>query len=158
MLVIASNRERNGASAVDGERIFEEEGWHLGLRRRCYAKKVRPAKGEKRGMGEHTSDREGEETERQEDSENAHGCGEKGEGRGLKMEIEYKSVLIGVVDRQSLLFVWAAIAVTSTGGKKRVISSRFHASQNSTLHSPAVDKRCEKTREADGQDKGRPFP
>lgn len=111
-----------------------------------------------RGMGEHTSDREGEETERQEDSENAHGCGEKGEGRGLKMEIEYKSVLIGVVDRQSLLFVWAAIAVTSTGGKKKVISSRFHASQNSTLHSPAVDKRCEKTREADGQDKGRPFP
>lgn len=109
-------------------------------------------------MGEHTSDREGEETERQEDSENAHGCGEKGEGRGLKMEIEYKSVLIGVVDRQSLLFVWAAIAVTSTGGKKKVISSRFHASQNSTLHSPAVDKRCEKTREADGQDKGRPFP
>lgn len=111
-----------------------------------------------RGIGEHTSDREGEETERQEDSENAHGCGVKGEGRGLKMEIEYKSVLIGVVDRQSLLFVWAAIAVTSTGGKKKVISSRFHASQNSTLHSPAVDKRCEKTREADGQDKGRPFP
>lgn len=71
-----------------------------------------------RGMGEHTSDREGEETERQEDSENAHGCGEKGEGRGVKMEIEYKSVLKEVVDRLSLLFVWAAIAVTSTGGKK----------------------------------------
>lgn len=121
----------------------------------CQGRKMRVRD---RGMGEHTSDREGEETERQEDSENAHGCGEKGEGRGLKMEIEYKSVLIGVVDRQSLLFVWAAIAVTSTGGKKKVISSRFHASQNSTLHSPAVDKRCEKTREADGQDKGRPFP
>lgn len=121
----------------------------------CQGRKMRVRD---RGMGEHTSDREGEETERQEDSETAHGCGEKGEGRGLKMEIEYKSVLIGVVDRQSLLFVWAAIAVTSTGGKKKVISSRFHASQNSTLHSPAVDKRCEKTREADGQDKGRPFP
>lgn len=71
-----------------------------------------------RGMGQHTSDGEGEETERQEDSENAHGCGEMGEGRGVKMEMEYKPVLIEVVDRQSLLFVWAAIAVTSTGGKK----------------------------------------
>lgn len=78
-----------------------------------------------RGIGEHTSDREGEETERQEDSENAHGCGVKGEGRGLKMEIEYKSVLIGVVDRQSLLFVWAAIAVTSTGGKKKSFQVDF---------------------------------
>lgn len=71
-----------------------------------------------RGMGQHTSDGEGEETERQEDNENAHGCGEMGEGRGVKMEMEYKPVLIEVVDRQSLLFVWAAIAVTSTGGKK----------------------------------------
>lgn len=81
----------------------------------CQGRKMRVRD---RGMGEHTSDREGEETERQEDSENAHGCGEKGERRGVKTEIEYKSVLIEVVDRLSLLFVWAAIAVTSTGGKK----------------------------------------
>lgn len=39
-----------------------------------------------RGMGQHTSDGEGEETERQEDSENAHGCGEMGEGRGVENE------------------------------------------------------------------------
>lgn len=78
-----------------------------------------------RGMGQHTSDGEGEETERQEDSENAHGCGEMGEGRGVKMEIEYKPVLIEVVDRQSLLFVWAAIAVTSTGGKKKSFQEDF---------------------------------
>lgn len=99
----------------------------------CQGRKMRVRD---RGMGEHTSDREGEETERQEDSENGHGCGEKGEGRGVKMEIEYKSVLIEVVDRLSLLFVWAAIAVTSTGGKKKVISRRFRASQNSTPDSP----------------------
>lgn len=97
----------------------------------CQGRKMRVRD---RGMGEHTSDREGEETERQ-DSENAHGCGEKGERRGVKTEIEYKSVLIEVVDRLSLLFVWAAIAVTSTGGKK-VISRRFRASQNSTPDSP----------------------
>lgn len=45
----------------------------------CQGRKMRVRD---RGMGEHTSDREGEETERQEDSENAHGCGEKGERGG----------------------------------------------------------------------------